>query len=470
MPNYFYFIPELFPIGLSLLLLTIILYLIATFYHATNPATPKLSIFYHVLLVLYLFYHLWLLATFEYFSYQGLLSIPRPALGVPVVLLILLAGVLSFQTKHRYYLGHIFWLTCQLISAVSFPRFITAYFIIWLGWGLLGLAFLNHCYLVSGRQITSLSIKQAIDHLPYGLSYAHQNGQIFLTNNFLYHLLSDKLAIKQNNIHQVWAALAVSTGNPSASANTGSQQIQIADRSYAFRLDCLKTKAKTFYTLTAEDITDKLQLAQQIKDDNVRLDNIAHSLKAAIQSIEATEKNQVLIQSKMKLHNVFAQKISLIHYFLTSSRHNQSQALSQITPILADLKHELYADLISSPAQIKNNLLLSLDKLGVSYSFCGQLPTDLSAHLLIEIMREATTNAIRHGNASHLDFELISNSAFHRLVITNDGYCPIESPTKGNGLTAIEDRLQQLGGHLQIESKPQFKLIASIPIPKNPLF
>jgi signal transduction histidine kinase len=76
---------------------------------------------------------------------------------------------------------------------------------------------------------------------------------------------------------------------------------------------------------------------------------------------------------------------------------------------------------------------------------------------LVRIVREAITNAARHGKATVARVEL-SNGRGIRLRVTDDGVgfdpLAVRSQGRGFGLTSMDERTRQLGGSLRIESSP----------------
>lgn len=65
-------------------------------------------------------------------------------------------------------------------------------------------------------------------------------------------------------------------------------------------------------------------------------------------------------------------------------------------------------------------------------------------------LREAVTNIIRHADARRVEVELGSTSGGHRLTIADDGRGGVQR--HGNGLAGMRERLQELGGTLEVDS------------------
>lgn len=85
-------------------------------------------------------------------------------------------------------------------------------------------------------------------------------------------------------------------------------------------------------------------------------------------------------------------------------------------------------------------------------------------HLLGLVVREATTNVLRHSSAAHARLELEVDDRWARLRVANDGVAdPAEEP--GTGLATLADRLDAVGGKLAWGRDGEwFRVDARIPV------
>lgn len=93
----------------------------------------------------------------------------------------------------------------------------------------------------------------------------------------------------------------------------------------------------------------------------------------------------------------------------------------------------------------------------------GELP-DFGRHLLGLVVREATTNVLRHSQArsAEVDYRLTDGLAL--LEVRNDG-ASTPSGSPGTGLRSLAERLQAAGGKLTWEQKHErFVVAASLPV------
>jgi signal transduction histidine kinase len=67
------------------------------------------------------------------------------------------------------------------------------------------------------------------------------------------------------------------------------------------------------------------------------------------------------------------------------------------------------------------------------------------------VVSEALTNAAKHASASVVNVELATHDAVLQLAIRDDGIGGAD-PGQGSGLVGLSDRIEALGGTLQVTS------------------
>jgi signal transduction histidine kinase len=89
----------------------------------------------------------------------------------------------------------------------------------------------------------------------------------------------------------------------------------------------------------------------------------------------------------------------------------------------------------------------------------------LCAQTALRCVQEIVTNAIRHAHAANLWIELTSAEGHLRLVAHDDGR-GVEQVTAGHGLRGMRERVELIGGELDIRSAPAqgFRISASLPL------
>lgn len=138
------------------------------------------------------------------------------------------------------------------------------------------------------------------------------------------------------------------------------------------------------------------------------------------------------------------------------------EALGQIRETIAGIR---LAGLEAELANARLSLLAA--DIQLHYQLAPiELEPDVETVLALAV-REAVTNIIRHSNARQVEVELVCSRNNLQLQISDDGKNALVRP--GHGLTGMRERLELLGGRLEIDTGPNggVRLNLSCPISEN---
>ena len=110
-----------------------------------------------------------------------------------------------------------------------------------------------------------------------------------------------------------------------------------------------------------------------------------------------------------------------------------------------------------------------IDSVSVDCSTEAEPPAAV-ARCVVAVVREALTNAARHGGARSARVAVTDYPAFWQVTVDNDGIVPAEGEPavdgrggSGLGLRSMTDRVEALGGRVRITPRPRFTVFATIP-------
>ena len=97
-------------------------------------------------------------------------------------------------------------------------------------------------------------------------------------------------------------------------------------------------------------------------------------------------------------------------------------------------------------------------------------PPAAVARCIVAVVREALTNAARHGRAHSARVAVTDYPAFWQVTVDNDGVLPVKDEpvvdghgSAGLGLRSMTERVEALGGRVRITPRPRFTVFATIP-------
>ena len=290
--------------------------------------------------------------------------------------------------------------------------------------------------------ITDFSIKKVIDECEFGILVL-KGKKAKLINNKMYEILN-KLNIKKDYI-----------------TNIIRQSIDQLDKNY-----CVKVENKYYVfvinnnEIITFDITEEYKLHQKLNGQNKKLKENNKKILLSIDNIEELEKEKNLLKLKNKYHDILGQNLSILQQYLNKeniTQENFEEIKFMIQKMFIDIE-----DTDDTNANLEN-LIKIHKKNGTDIIIDGKLPQNKeTAKVFFEIIREATTNAIRHAGSSKVFVNIKETLEETYMIITNDGRKPNEFITENQGIKDMRRKVKKLGGMFYISTVPEFSVNISI--------
>ena len=290
--------------------------------------------------------------------------------------------------------------------------------------------------------ITDFSIKEVIDECEFGILVL-KGKKAKLINNKMYEILN-KLNIKKDYV-----------------TNIIKQSIDQLDKNY-----CVKVEDKYYVfvinnnEIITFDITEEYKLHQKLNGQNKKLKENNKKILLSIDNIEKLEKEKNLLKLKNKYHDILGQNLSILQQYLNKeniTQENFEEIKFMIQKMFIDIE-----DTDDTNANLEN-LIKIHKKNGTDIIIDGKLPQNKeTAKVFFEIIREATTNAIRHAGSSKVFVNIKETLEETYMIITNDGRKPNEFITENQGIKDMRRKVKKLRGMFYISTVPEFSVNISI--------
>ena len=290
--------------------------------------------------------------------------------------------------------------------------------------------------------ITDFSIKKVIDECEFGILVL-KGKKAKLINNKMYEIL-DKLNIKKDYV-----------------TNIIRQSINQLDKNY-----CVKVEDKYYVfvinnnEIITFDITEEYKLHQKLNEQNKKLKENNKKILLSIDNIEELEKEKNLLKLKNKYHDILGQNLSILQQYLNKEKISQENFEE-----IKFMVQKMFIDIEDTDDTNTNleNLIKIHKKNGTDIIMDGKLPQNKeTAKEFFEIIREATTNAIRHAGSSKVFVKTRETLEETYMIITNDGRKPNKFITENQGIKDMRRKVKKLGGMFYISTVPEFSVNISI--------
>ena len=312
-------------------------------------------------------------------------------------------------------------------------------------------------------QLSSVSIKEAIDSLHTGLLFFRPEGDILLCNRQM-----DGLA-RQLTGQPLYSGREFQNFLEAGKPHNGCVREGLGDQQ-VFRLRNASVWSITAYAvpmgrrtcvlLTADDVTAQWDAVKNLAEQNEALEKRGKELRHTIESLRTICETEEIARSKGRVHDLLGQRISLL---LRTLRDGQQPDEALLMDFARSLPTALREDRLSNPARRLEILQETFRGMEVSVEIQGALPEDKTvAENFAEIAVECVTNAVRHGYATRIQFHFFQNDCW-RMTVTDNGIPPVGPIREGGGIGGMRRRIARLRGVMELYTVPRFRIELSVP-------
>lgn len=295
---------------------------------------------------------------------------------------------------------------------------------------------------IKGEKINQFSIKKLIDSSDFGILVLKGNKSV-LINNTMYAILN-KLNIRTNYISNII--------KQSEEQMDGNYVVKVEEKYYLFIINQNE--------VIAFDITEEYSLKKELDEQNEKIKLNNKELVSSMENIEKLEKEKNLLKIKNKYHDLLGQNLSVLQQYLNREEINQEnfdEIKFMIEKMFIDIEDT------EDPNTNLQNLIKIHKKNGTNIIIKGKLPeNEKQAKVFFEIIREATTNAIKHAGSSKIFVEIKETLEETNMVITNDGKKPNEFITENEGIKGMRRKVEEIKGYFYVSTVPEFSVNVSI--------
>ena len=307
----------------------------------------------------------------------------------------------------------------------------------------------------SRRQLSPISIKESVDHLPCALCFAWENGQPFLKNlkmDELSHLITGEALLNANDF---WKTVEP---QPIVTLENG--------QTWSFERVRMEMNRKIVYQITGTNITEEARLRRELEEDNLRLNAMNRRLRQySLDVQEATREKEILL-AKTRVHDEIGHALLQTRQFLSGTQGDVESVCAawqqNVRLLLGKYAEEAREDSFEQLAR-------AAQAIGAAIARVGAFPEDgtENAHLAEAAAHECLTNLVRHAHGTRLEISSEATKIGWKIRYINDGDAPTGPIVEGSGLSSLRAQVEAAGGEMVVEHAPRFALTLILPMERR---
>lgn len=308
------------------------------------------------------------------------------------------------------------------------------------------------------RHISILTLADAVRALPTGILYVDESGDAVFDNDAMRAALFELgIAPDLLDLSELPSLM------PEGQDGDNSQLITLpSGRSLLFVHSGAELQGKPHTCYLAYDVSDLLEVEHDLASANEQLRDTQSELIEALANVSKVAENGAILRMRARVHDVVGQRLSIVHRALEDGNVSD-ETIRQLVPLVSDIERDLLgAD--KNAGEMLRSVVNACTLAGVEVDVRGELPPQEEiAKTMVDIVREATTNAVRHAHATKVDVTIAQNRDQTVLTVSNaiDG---VETPlVEGTGIPGMRRAVEDIGGTLEVQRGSRFTIKVSIP-------
>ncbi len=310
-----------------------------------------------------------------------------------------------------------------------------------------------------------MSVIQAIDTLHTGVLFSEDDGTILLSNHQMQNLMiaiTGKIFRNAVSFYDVLASDRYESRYKKAALDGHIVYLLPDETAWMFTKTEILFRMKKYIHISVADVSELWALTAKLQRQNQELRQKSDELMETIANLHVLSKEWEIENARMRAHDILGQRLTVLLHTIQNDHNLDYELLTSLSKGLLD---ELKANKSETgPYDELESIQRIFAAIGVDIQFEGQLPDNTQqASLFVDIIRESSTNAVRHGFASQINIHAEPKEDAYKLIITNNGHTTSAPLASGSGIETMRKKVGAQGGNLDIYHHPLFTLSVVLP-------
>lgn len=296
------------------------------------------------------------------------------------------------------------------------------------------------------NSITPVSVKQTLDNLGTGISFANAQGEIVLINYAMAEIMLAALGSYPRTKTELLSAYEgyQTEGDSLYKLPDGKIRHLSVSELTAPGLD-------GFVQITAEDVTELFESNALLAAENAQLKIANEKMQLMLERLADRIREQETLSLKTQIHNdIGTSLIALSKLIEDGSQNDVNYQLDVLQNAVGYFSN-------NRVAPSKGGVETAINKarnMGVSLIISGDYAP--CEELLAAACDVCVTNCVNHARGTEVYVDISLKNGENTIVITNNGTPPAQPIQEGGGLSSLRRRVEDEGGRMTVNHTPEF--------------
>ena len=306
--------------------------------------------------------------------------------------------------------------------------------------------------------LTSASIKEALDILPEGIVISNHDGMVRLSNLKMNELCKMITGDILKDTGRFW-----NTVSEKGKEQGGKYLIRTNEEAWLFEKDKLDVDGILLNQITATDVTERYKIIDELEAKNEHLQDIRRRMKAVSELSGDMFVAEEEATARVAVHNQLGQVLLMGQHYIRNRDTTDPKivyaATKQMNQFLLGESKEAHLgeeDVLKQACHVAN-------RIGVKVLINGGEPENSTVrNLLSQAVSECAANTVKHAEGNKVIVDITEDEDNAVITITNNGKPPKTAISESGGLLSLRRNVEAIGGVMTLEYTPEFKLTIKV--------
>ncbi len=315
----------------------------------------------------------------------------------------------------------------------------------------------------SRSNITTDTIKEAVDALPEGICFGDAKGEALLSNLSMMDACFALTGRPLQDTLSFWKAVM-----EKGEEQEGHYLVRKNDgKALLFSRSVVTMNGNDYDQIIASDVTEPARISEELREKNAELWAVQYRMKAYQARAAEMVMEEELLTARTEVHDGLGHLLLMGRYYLD---HPEKTEETELLRLLQQSSSSLLAEAeeLPAPRDFYAEALRRAGRIGVHVEIEGDVPeAGKERELIGHALNECAANTVKHAGGQNVKLSIEKQEDGLHVTLSNDGEVPSEPIREIGGLRTLRRLTEDAGGSMTLDCSSCFRLMLVLPENRN---